>query len=191
MARSIVPVNIRPHLIPFLYQEFEGVEASYIKTKVKAAKISTRSNLGKIIRLLMEKTDMPEKVENFNMFLNVQDQEQSKFFGSVFKAQSGKNTFLRLPPEAVKFINDYLEDMFRLSFVAFVVGYTSETKQKDIFAPNRNPSEAIDIFIESYNLLEHGFCRATLHRYYYREISSDNTLKRIQRAVGNRSLHYV
>lgn len=191
MGRSIVPVNIRPHLIPFLYQEFEGIEAHYIRTKVKAAKISTRSTLGKIIRLMIEKADKPEKIDNFNVFLNVSDVEKSKFFGSVFKAQSGKHTFLRLPDPGVKLLNDYLEDNFRLSFVAFVCGYTAEPQQQHFFKQTRSIQDAIEAFMDTYNLRELGFSKMTLQKYYERETKSDATLRRMQKAVSNRSLNYA
>ncbi|MFB9055047.1 hypothetical protein ACFFVB_18345 [Formosa undariae] len=191
MSRSIVPVNIRPHLIPFFYQEFEGIEAQYLTKKVKAAKISTRSNLGKIIRLLLVKSDRPERIENFQAFLSIQNRERSSFFGHIYKAQNGKHTFLRMPESGAKLINDYLEDVFRMALTSFVIGYTASSSQTTLFEKKRTVAEALTVFLDTYNLLEYGFSKQTLQKYYEREIKSNATCRRVQTAVSNRGLNYV
>ncbi|OBQ56086.1 hypothetical protein JJL45_05265 [Tamlana sp. s12] len=191
MSRSVVPVNIRPHLVPFLYQEFEGIEANYLSKKVKAAKISTRSVFGKVIRLLMVKADKPLQADKFQAFLSVQNSERNQFFGHFYKSQNGTHTFLRLPEAGAKLINDYLEDVFRLALVSFIVGYTSSENQKSLFEKKRTTQEAINVFMDTYNLREHGFSAPTLQKYYEREVKNNASCRRIQTAVSNRGLNYV
>ncbi len=183
MSQSIIPVNIRPHLVPFLYQEFQGVEEKYLHTKVKSAKICTRTTLGKIIRLLAEKCEKPLKPEKYNVFLSVRNVESCEFFGSVFKYQKGTYSFLRLPEAGCKLVNDHLEDAFRLSLVSFILGYSTEKKKGDI-------GDAINVFLDSYNLREFGFSEATVRRLYDREIKSDGMLSRMQKRISNRVLNY-
>lgn len=183
MGRSVVPLNIRPHLVPFLYQEFEGFEAQYLTRKVKAAKISTKTPFGKIIRLLCEKSEIPLKAKSFNAYLSIRDVERSDFFGSIYKYNSGQYSFLRLDEKGVELINEHLEDVFRLSLVAFVVGYSTKNVKGDI-------RTAVNVFIDTYNLREYGFSAPTLEQYYNRERRNQGRLLRMQKAVANRMLNY-
>lgn len=183
MSRSIIPLNIRPHLVPFLYQEFEGIESQYLNTRVKAAKVNTGSTVGKMIRLLAEKSDYPLKAEKYNVFLSIKDEEYNNFFGGVFKYASGTYSFLRLPEEACKLINDHFEEMFRLTLVCFVMGYSTKKQQGDV-------SEGINIFLDSFNLREYGYSESTLRKIYERELRAGAVLNRMQKAVGNRVLNY-
>lgn len=183
MCRSVVPVNIRPHLVPFLYQQFEGVEEKYLHGKVKAAKICTGTTLGKIIRLLAEKSEKPLNAKKYNVFLSIKNDEHSQFFGSIFKYQRGSYTFLRLPDAGSKLLNDHLEDTFRLTMVTFVLGYSTNKKKGDV-------SEALNIFLDTFNLREYGYSEPTLRRMYDRELNNDGLLARLQKRVSNRVLNY-
>lgn len=184
MHRNVIPVNIRPHLVPFLYLEFEGVEENYLNTKVKAAKISTRTTIGKIIRILAEKSELPIKPKKYNVYLSVRNCETSDFFGGIYKYQSGTYTFLRLPEEGCKLLNDHLEDTFRLILVSFVVGFTTKKEQGDV-------AQALNIFLDTFNLREFGYSEPTIRRMYDREMQSGAILKRLQKSISNRVLNYV
>lgn len=176
MSRSTVPVKIKPHLVPFFFQEFEGIESVYLNKKVKAAKITTNKPLGKIIRLLLEKTPFPEKVDKFHLFLSIQDREYSKeFFGQIYKCANGANSFLKLPEAGARLINDHLEDIFRTSLVSFVEGHIAENSAAEV-------RSAIDLFLVKYDLYEQGFGIESLRRYYYRVIEEGHLLKRFQSA---------
>lgn len=183
MSRSLIPVNIRQHLIPFLYQEFEGIEAQYLTRKVKAAKVSTQTVFGKTIRLLAEKAELPHKAQSYNVFLSVRDVESSDFFGHVYKYQSGKNCFLRLPESGAQLVNDYLEDVFRLSLISFVLGYSTNNNFGDI-------NKAIHLFLDQYNLREYGFSEPTLRQYYNRELRRNSKLGRLQRKFSTNYLNH-
>jgi hypothetical protein len=68
---SIVPVSIRPHLIPFFFKEFEGQEAKYLGQKVKAIRVPTSSSLGCMMRMFMVKVEKPAKViDHYQLYLS-------------------------------------------------------------------------------------------------------------------------
>lgn len=183
MYRSIVPVNIRPHLVPFLYTEFEGIEADYLNGKVKAAKVSTRTTLGKIIRLLAEKSETPLKAQKYNVYLSVRNNESTAFFGSVYKFESGTYSFLRLPDEGCKLLNDHLEDVFKNTLISFILGYAVKNELGDV-------TQAINVFLDSFNLREFGFSEPTIRRMYNRYLESNGLLGRLQKPISNRVLNY-
>lgn len=176
MSRSTVPVHIRPHLVPFFFQEFEGIEAVYLGKRVKAAKISASKPLGKIIRMLVEKTTVPERLQQevrsqkFIMYLSVTDRA---CFGQFYKCASGKNSFLKLPEEGSKLINEHLEQIFRTSMIYFIEGHLAENDSAQI-------RRAIDLFLMKYDLYENGFEIESLRRYYYRVIGDGYFLKKMQ-----------
>jgi len=58
---NIVPLEIRLHLIPFLYKEFEGVEYQYLKEKVKVCKIDAKSSFGFTVISTLKKVYYPVK----------------------------------------------------------------------------------------------------------------------------------
>jgi hypothetical protein len=181
---SIVPVQIRPHLIPFFFQEFDGEEASYLNKKVTAVKISTKSSLGKMMRLFMMKVEKPTRVQHYQLYLSVADNPDGKEYeGSYFKYESGTNSFLELPADVNKEINNLLEDIFRISFIFFVDGYMQEGKP--------NITQGINKFIDKYELLEFGFCNEKLRQLYYRERDKNRRLSRLQNRPANRVTNYM
>jgi hypothetical protein len=182
---SIVPVQIRPHLIPFFFQEFDGEEASYLNQKVTAVKFSSKSSWGKMIRMFMVKVNMPKKVDHYQLYLRVADspQGQKTYEGNFYKFESGASSFLELPPDVNHDINSLLEDIFRMAFVFYVDGYMVGGK--------RNIVQGINSFIDKYELLEFGFCNEKLRQLYYREIKKGNRCSRFQKGPANRVTNYT
>lgn len=175
---SIVPINIRPHLIPFFFKEFEVKEAVYLNLKVNAVKISTKSSLGKMIRMFMVKVDKPIRAEHYQLHLSVIDTPKGKVYeGSAYAYESGAKSFLRLQNDANIAINELLEDIFRTSFNFFVEGYMQGKESK--------LTDAINFFIEKYDLLEFGYCHETMRQLYYRE-KKKTKLNRFQIRSANR-----
>lgn len=172
---SVVPIKIKEHLVPFFFKETKGDEAMYLNKKVKAAIFSAEaSSVGKIIRMLMVKCGQPLKVSNFNLFLTISDEGGTKRYkGEFYKQESGRNSFLKLPEEANKDINDLLEDMFRMAFTSYIDGCIENNGEAVIVY-------AIDKFIDKYDLLEFGFCNDTLRRLYYREKEKSKIISRFQ-----------
>ena len=161
---SIVPVNIRPHLVPFFFKEFEGKDADYLGKKVKAIRVSTSSSLGRMMRLFMVKVEKPTKVvDHYQLYLSVADNPNGgkDYQGNYYRFESGSRSFLELPPETNKEINNLLEDIFRVSFVSFMDGYM---RGKDAVI-----NDGINDFIDKYDLLEVGQSIDGMRQLYYRE----------------------
>lgn len=182
---SIVPITIRKHLVPYFFKESEGEVFSYGKQKVKTALFSPEvSSVGKIIRLLMTKSGVPLKVNNFNLCLKVCDEGPHKTYsGQFYKHESGRNSYLMLPEEANNDINDLLEDIFRMSFVSYINGCIENNNEAVIVF-------AIDKWIDKYDLLEFGFSNDTLRQLYYREKKNGKILARFQKKKSVSILNY-
>ena len=145
MSQSIVPIKIRPHLVPFFYKEFKGTEeAHYLNKRVKSCKISLTSSLGKMIRNSLLQISYPEKIDKFNVFISVTDVEKKEYTAEIYKCVSGQYSFLKVPEKVAADINDILEDQFRLVFFK-----TVESAVK--YAPKIKIKEVIEDFMIAYN----------------------------------------
>ena len=182
---QIVPILIRPHLVPFFFKESEGKEFAYGKLRVKSVLLSPMvSSLGRMIRLLMVKSERYLDIENFNVNLTVADDGNGKKYeGKFYKHESGRNSLLMLPKEANDDINDLMEDMFRMSFISYMNGCVENNGKAGIVA-------AIDKFIDKYDLLEVGFSNDTLRRLYYREKKNSKIISRFQTKKSPRVMNY-
>lgn len=182
---SIVPIIIRPHLVPFFFKESEGKEASYGNKKVKSVLFSPMvSTVGRIIRLLMIKSGRPLNINNFNLYLTIMDNGAGKkYIGQFYKQESGRNSFLMLPEDANDDINDLLEDIFRMSFISYMNGCIENNGEAVV-------TYAIDKFIDKYDLLEFGFSNDTLRRLYYREKKNSKIISRFQTAKSPKIMNY-
>lgn len=181
---SVVPILIRPHLVPFFFKESEGEEFNYNGKRGKSVLFSPMvSTVGRIIRLLMIKSGKPLKIDNFNLYLSISDTGNGKKYqGQFYKHESGRNSFLMLPKEASEDINDLLEDIFRMAFISYVNGCIENNKDAMV-------RQAIDTFIEKYELEETGFSNDTLRRLYYREKKNNKIIARFQCAKSRNMIN--
>jgi hypothetical protein len=182
---SVVPILIRQHLIPFVFKESEGEEFNYGGKRGKSVLFSPElSSIGCIVRRLMIKAGKPLKVDNYNLYLSISDTVAGKIYqGQFYKHESGRNSFLMLPEEANKEINDLLEDMFRMAFVSYVNGCVENSSDAVV-------TKAIDRWIDKYDLLEFGYTNDTLRRLYYREKDKGKILARFQTVKSSKTLNY-
>ena len=144
----------------------------------------TISTVGRIIRLLMVKSEKPVNIDNYNLCLTVSDNAGSKkYTGQFYKNEKGTNSFLMLPKEANEDINDFLEDMFRMSFISYMNGCVENNDEAVIRA-------AINKFIDKYDLLEFDFSNDTLRQLYYREKKNNKILARFQTKHTDQLLNF-
>jgi len=184
MSASVVPLKLRPHLIPFFYKEFKSeVSAHYLKSRVKACKIDSTSSIGKLIRISLEKCEYPIKPQKFYIYLSVQEKITDKSTAKFYKTVSGTHSFLKVPEKVASDINDIFEDIFRYSFVNTV---TIALK----YAPDLKVNKIILDFMEEYNLDEYGFRLDSLRSLYNREIRKKHKLNRMQSKSSNRVLNF-
>lgn len=164
-STQVIPVYIKPMLIPFLIREFQGTEARYLNQYVKAVDIDVRTPFGSFIRLQMDKLSYPVKdISNYNMFLKVRDNEyhHSKNFGRLYSYTKGNNHFLHLPKYAVDNINEYLNCVFKTSIFNYLEAWSKLSQN------NTGIIEGIFSFMEQYDLLDTDINPETLRRSYYR-----------------------
>lgn len=183
---SIVPITIRPHLVPYFFKESEGKIFNYGNKKVKTALFSPEvSSIGKIIRMLMIKSGVPLNINFFNLNLVVADDGNSKAYsGQFYKHVSGRNSYLRLPEEANDDINDLLEDIFRMSFNSYMNGCIENNGEAVVVS-------AIDKWIDKYDLLEFGFSNDTFRQMYYREKKNGKIIARFQNKKSAKLLNFA
>jgi len=150
-------------LIPFLFKEFEGVEARYLNRHVKSCKITTDSNIGFTFNLLLEKADYPIKPDKYNMFISITRLGNKKVYqAKMYKTENGKTSFLKISPDHAADFNEYLEGLFRISFVNYVKGAVDQNDSKGVVYA------AIKRFMTLYELDEYDFTVGRLSQYYYR-----------------------
>lgn len=63
MSHSIIPVYIRPHLVPFLFKELKCENVIYKGKEIKAARADNFTHLGRYVRLLIEKSTQKPKCD--------------------------------------------------------------------------------------------------------------------------------
>lgn len=158
---QLIPAHIKPYLVPFLYKEFKGVEATYFGKQVKAVKISSKSNLGKIINLLVEKSDGYKPCDTTApIFFLVQNRTRERTYEGSIRYVSGKHSFLMLPELGVRIINDMLTTNFEIAINSYIEGKRSNGNVK--------LNDAIMEVCLDYQLFEFGFDIPGIRRKYYR-----------------------
>jgi|SRR5690606_17890796 hypothetical protein len=176
----LIPVHIKPYLVPFFFKEMEGKEARYLNKKVKSVNIANVSSFGSIVRMLLVRTELPSKFDKLSFFLQISESVKKEYKGSVYKVCSGKTSFLKVPEEVNNMLNDLLEDYFRLCFVYYLEGYKKSNDKAKI-------RPAIEDFMEDYELYEFGFTCQSLRTMYYREQRKNRKLSRIQYKTSPRA----
>ena len=170
----IIPLKIRKHLIPFFFQEFEGIEACYQDKRVKAAQIHNKSSLGCLILNTLQTCKTTNPNEKFFVYLTI---DQSEIDAKIYSNINGENIDLFVPEYVVEKINYILEDQFRIAFAFQIKGMM-------MVNPGLSIKDAISEFMVEYELDECGFEMESLRRLLNR--SSEHKLSRIQNNASNR-----
>jgi hypothetical protein len=182
--QQVIPVKIRPHLVQFFYNEFKGKEARYLNKQVKACNISMTSSIGKLFRITLEKSGYPvKKIESFNLFISISETCSEKNIAKIYKVESGRNSFLKVPEKVADLLNDVLEDQFRIVFVSTVKGAMK-------YSENITIKEVISDFMTEYSLDDFGYQLETLRTLYNRTVKKKHLLSRLQSKNSNLVLNY-
>lgn len=183
MPNTIVPVKLRPHLIPFFYKEFKAdSEAHYLNSRVKACKIVVNSSIGKMIRISLEKSHYPIRPQKFYIYFSLPEKIKDKSTAQIYQTVNGSNSFLKVPRKVAEDINDLFEDLFRIQFVN-----TIKTALK--YSETIKIETVILDFMKEYCLDEYGFRLDTLRRLYMR-YANKPALNRMQSKSSNRVYNY-
>ena len=171
-----IPLKIKPHLLSFLYEEFEGKEAKYEGTKALSINFQPHSSLSKFIR-----KDFEFK-KNTNLFLYIKIENNGlKKTGQVYQKYKGTIEPLIVSTQLANDFNALIEDMFRLSLNYYLKGLIDQ---------GSSLVDAIWKFINKYNLLECGYDYDNIRQLYYRSVSRPS-LKRFQVQTSNRFANHV
>ena len=179
---ELIQVNIRPHLVSFLYQELKGEsEANYENKKVKLCRICKSSLLGQM--LLDFKKEIPQqkikKISNFSIFLLIEPTEKK----GVFHEKVGSNyKILELTPIQSTLINNTLDSIFRISLLEFIKGFSYNNKSRSFV------NDAIHQFMVMHNLYDTEIDPETLRSYYY-DNKSRGLLYRFQNQVSEKTYY--
>lgn len=176
----IVAVKIRPQLVPFLFKEFDGKEASYDFRTAKSVSFLPSSSITSYLYTQINYNKTIKKQDEFIFYLTVDYKVTKSFNGVVFIDKQGIKETLMMEEQKVREFNNLLEDLFRTSMKFYVDG---------CLECGLKISEAFNKFIDKYQLEEVGFDTASLTRLYYREKKTPNFF-RFQSKSANRVMNF-
>jgi hypothetical protein len=177
---TVIPVKIRPQLVPFLFKEFEGKEAAYDFRTAKSVYFLPSSSITSYLYTQINYCKTIKKQDKFIFYLTVDHKTTKSFNGVVFIDKNGIKETLYMEEQKVREFNNLLEDLFRSSMKYYIDGCLECGLQL---------SAAFQKFIEKYQLEEVGFDTSSLIRLYYREKKTPN-LFRFQSKSGNRVMNF-
>lgn len=181
---NLVVVNIRPHLVSFLYQELHGqIQADVEGKKVKLAKVSRSSLLGQMIETFeTTAVESKKRANQYSIFLRITEDGIKE--GTFHSKTAGSYKVLELQPEHVTIVNDLLENMFRLSAVEFIKGYAKGSNSLNAI------NSAINEFMVTHQLYDTDIDPESIRRMYYNALKKNHSLSRLQNQTSNRSIYY-
>jgi hypothetical protein len=177
-----VPMKLRPHLIPFFFEEMQGIIAAYAEQKVNMIRLYPTSSLANYIytQIGYEKNAQGRDLPSFLLYLSIEKNKITTLSGTIYLDEKGIKSELLLDVSKVRAINNLLEDIFRNSMVTFVDGFKAAGK------PVRH---GVNYFMDRYSLEEYGFERETLRMMYNRE-KENKLLNRLQKRSSNQVINF-
>lgn len=174
---NLIPFKLSPHIIHYFFQEFEGSTKRYAGREVKTIPLDPNSFIGKFIISNLRKLDYPVKdISHFSLFIEMAHISRKTYCVKqrLFKRENLTNSFVELPEEYMKDVDDMLDDLFRHNFFYFVEGYSKDASDGKV-------RRAIRLFMDRYQLWEFDqFNMDQLSRLYYR-MRNDKPGTRLQR----------
>ena len=146
---TLFPVKIRPQLVPFLFKEFIGKEASYDFRTVKSVSFLPSSSITSYLYTQINYKKTTYRQDQFLFWLVIDHGRFRNYSGEVYIDRSGVKEPLMLDEQKVRDFNNLLEDMFRVSMIFYIDACLEVGKISLI--------KAIEKFIEKYDLYEVGF----------------------------------
>jgi hypothetical protein len=180
MTNTIVPVKIRPQLIPFLFKEFEGKEASYNFRTAKTVLFLPSSSITSYLYTQTNYVKTIKKQDKFIFYLVIDNKNTKVFSGTVFIDKDGVKETLLMEEQKVRDFNNLLEDMFRFSMIYYIDA---------CIECGLSIVKAFEKFIDKYDLYEVGFDTESLRRLYYRQKKTPN-LFRFQSKSANQVFNF-
>lgn len=178
---TLIPFKLSPHIIHYFFQEFEGSSKRYAGREVKTISLDPESFIGKFIVANLRKIDYPVKnISEFNLFIEMAYISRKKICTKqkLFKRETFTNSFVELPVEFMKDVDDMLDDLFRHNFYYFVEGYSKDEDDAKV-------RKGVRMFMDKYDLWNFDtFNIDQFTRLYYR-MKNEKPGTRLQ----NRKMH--
>jgi|SRR5690606_38119218 len=188
MQKELVNVYIRPHLIPFLFQELDGeIKAVYDKKVIKLAHVTNASILGRLIHVFRSRAEIVKrksKINGFSVFLSIDKETPSQTKASINSRTWLEHSQIQFLPEDVKLLNDHLDAVFRISLIQFIKGYATGSDSRGKI------SKAVHEFMLLHNLYDTELDPESLRSHYYCSLKKKHLLTRLQVPISNRTLNF-
>lgn len=187
MYMNPIPVTIRPHLIPFLFNEMEGEQSATTEVKkAKLIKITKSSSLGLLLIILQERITPDydlEKITGHTLFLSVEKNNKGNK-ATLFRKVNHTGYEIQLLPADVVFFNEFLENIYRTSLIAYISGYSSSGGEKQV-------RQAIHQFMLKHDLYDYNIDPESMRREYYRAQKKNMILHRFQFRNSNNQTVFI
>ena len=167
MPHALVPVTIKPHLIPFLFMELKPLVISRNNKQTVVAKVTNETSLGIFLRLLMKKTYKKNECdESRTIFLRVRENARiPSDLKNTYSYPVGVFSYLYLPEEGQNFLNEHLEKKFNTAIMFYIHSWREKKGSQSI-------DEGILNFLDKYQLEEYNYTTSRIRREYYRKLES-------------------
>ena len=179
MPNSVVPILLRPHLILFFYKELKSeIDVKHLDKNVKVCKFHPYSTIGRIIKLAIKNANKESKAAFFYVYFYQNPEEKKQLTGVFYQKERFKESSITFPTDITSFLNDYLEDLFRYTFV-------QKIKNVKEYTPKFEIETLIKDFMVYYELDEFGFNINSLRKLYHNQ-KKQPALSRFQNKSSNR-----
>lgn len=175
-----IPVKIRPHLVPFLFKEFEGKQASYSSRTAKSVIFLPSSSITSYLYTQLNYKKTTRKQDKFILYLIIDVTSKKTYRGTVFIDKKGVKETLYMDEQQVTDLNNLLEDLFRVSMTSYI---------EACLECSLSLAKAIRQIMIKYDLEEVGFDEESLRQFFYREKKTPK-LFRFQSKSANRVVNY-
>jgi len=88
MNDTLVPVKIRPQLVPFLFREFVGKEASYDYRTAKTVVFLPSSSITSYLYTQINYIKTPQRQDKFLFHLVIDQKKTKSFSGNVISNEN-------------------------------------------------------------------------------------------------------
>lgn len=165
MSHSLVPVYIKPHLVPFVFKYFPYEKEKVNGLEVTVARLRMNTAFGKIFRSLFVKSNRKIVCDKSpQLFFKVENTSSNKLSKKHnLKFADGRSSFLALEVEYEELLNIHLEEQMELSMYFFIYSWYTKGGKLGV-------KRAILIFLEEYNLEEYGKSNDAIYRSFYRKL---------------------
>jgi len=176
--------SLRDHLVPFFFNEFKSEELVKMPgIETKAVKLYKKSSLCRMISLVHTRYEEDTSKYEYKLQFTINYSKGVKKYNSLlYKCHRDKFTVLKFSVLDNNFINGFFEDLFRMSYLYFITGYTENVTSELL-------SEAIRSFSDRYGLQDTGVDFDALRALWYRN-KDEMKLSRFQKQMANRVINY-